>query len=448
MNIYIPTVKRKLFAIVFLWSLVIFLPGAYSVDSYNYFYQFSNNTYNDWHPPILAFVWKMLYNISGYYEMLYAVQMAMYWYMGYILAGRLISGRIAFWVCIGLLLLFQFIPQYIMKDTQAVVCWGIASLLMIEEYGETEQAKRRIVNIGIFLLLAYGLWVRVNAFLALVPLLILFIEHIMPAVKATWKKAAIILSIIAGLFFINHILTYKVFKAEKTYPEYKLMLLDITGITKKSGDNYLPAALTGYQYFDRNKLMEQYDPASFDHIYWPQDGTPSIVPSPTAEIAASVSKEWKKAIIHHPVIYLQNRIEGFLYYLRIKHRFARNEYWNIMLWIETENPIKVRKPDGSFSYKFSLGSFTDTIFFDPWFWLLLNIALAVYFFRKYKMHRYAEYRAMAMVQLSGILYTLSQLLVYQHDRDFRYNYWNLIVFLLGFVYMIGKPIIARRKETT
>jgi hypothetical protein len=446
MNLYAPTIKRKLFAVFFLWSLIIFMPGAYSVDSFSYVYEFSHNhSYTDWHPPMLAFVWKVLRKLTGYYESLYVAQMTLYWYMGYVLATRVAKTAIAFWLTLALLILFQFMPQYVMKDTHAALCWGFAAVLMTERAQDGADGRRRVgLDILIFLLLMYGFLVRINAFVALAPLLILFCRQTFPRLQKPWKKAMLIVGITCGLFIANNIITYKLFNAQRAYPEYKLMLLDITGISKITGKNYLPAEVTEYPAFNMDTLMAEYTAATFDHIYWPDSGT-SIVPMPTATIAAATTTAWKNAILQHPAAYLQNRMHGFLYYLRIKHRFPNGKYWNVKLDIEKENPIHVYKPEHSHSYRFAMGSFSDIFFFDPWLWLLLNTVMAIYFYSRYKRMGFAGYSAMALIQLSGVLYMLSQFPVYQHDRDFRYNYWNVVVFIIGIVYLVGKPAVIQKE---
>lgn len=44
----------------------------------------------------------------------------------------------------------------------------------------------------------------------------------------------------------------------------------------------------------------------------------------------------------------------------------------------------------------------------------------------------------AGIQLFGVLFILSQVLIYAHDRDFRYSYWNVIFALFALTALLTK----------
>jgi len=249
---------------------------------------------------------------------------------------------------------------------------------------------------------------------------------------------AILITAVICNYFIN----YNLLHAEKTYPQYKLKLLDVVGITKLSGEDYIPACISTYRDFNKQKLLSLYTPASVDDIYWPPGGSKPIIPYPNQRLNNSLDSCWKKAIIHHPLAYLENRGQGFLYYLRLKKRFAANQYWNTAIWIDPNNPLKLVGESTFFSAKFGvLYSFLNsTPIFDPWLWLLINSGLFILFARRlYNNKHIYFYKAQALIQLSAVIYLLSQFFIYQHDRDFRYNYWNVFVFLIGIISVFCRP---------
>ncbi len=445
MSVYTPTVKRIFFACLFLGTLMIFMPGSYSVDSYNYYYQFQNRHYSDWHSPVMAFVWYCLYKLTSLYEAIYIVQMAAYWVMGYWLVAKINKSKAGYWTGVALLVLFLFIPQYVMKDTQSVLAWGFGCLIMLDPPQDTR--TRYIGGIAAILLLAYGLFVRINAIVAVLPLLYIYLSVYVPRIRSVLLKIFGVGLLAFLLMGINNIITYRVFRAERTYPQYKLMLLDITGISKHTGVNYLPASITHTAVFDSARLMQMYTPVTFDNIYWNEGETkPAMIPGPDEALNNDVAAAWKKAVWEHPFIYLENRWEGFLYYLRIHHRFKPAEYWNVTLKVAPENPMHFHKPHNSHSSRFALMFLDDTVFFDPWFWLVLNIGFLIYYYIQFRKKRCMACKTIALIQLSGVLYMLSQFPVYQHDRDFRYNYWNVIVFMIGIVYAIGKPAGIKKEQ--
>jgi hypothetical protein len=126
-----------------------------------------------------------------------------------------------------------------------------------------------------------------------------------------------------------------------------------------------------------------------------------------------------------------------LYYLRIKKRFAPQEYWNATYYVHEPNPVGIKweviKPQGPLVALWS--SLYTTVFYDPWFWLLLNTLLFVFFLRRYLKRRTPMDKVLAALQLSALVFMLCQFPVFQHDRDFRYNYWNVIAVAIGLAFL-------------
>ena len=105
----------------------------------------------------------------------------------------------------------------------------------------------------------------------------------------------------------------------KQYAENKLFLHDITGVFVKTGKNVFPATLFTNKAFDTAYLRKKYHPATFDDIWWNNDGI-NIIPDTTQKVSYDLFIAWKSALIRYPFVYLDNRFVGFEYYLRIKSR--------------------------------------------------------------------------------------------------------------------------------
>lgn len=433
--------KRNLFfAILCLLLLVItlriFWPGTYTVDSWNHYGQMMTGNYHDWHSPLMPFIWRVLYRLTHKFSCMYLLEMSMYWFFIFLLLKE--SRNIV--VAIVILLLAMvciFIPQTVMKDGFFALSWAIAFvfLIMSAQYGQA-WLKWLILPLIIF-----GLWLRPNTIIAIMPALYIFTERYLAKNAGRAKKLAITVllsGILVGGYFV---FAYKILNAASDYPQYKIKLLDVTGISKVSGTDYMPACITSSQYYNRDSVYSLYHPASFDQIYWPPSGN-HFVPEASAGYNDCITAAWKKAILAHPLIYLRNRYEGFLYYLRIKKRFARADYWDSAYYIDPNNQLGLTNRNGPAARKFVTvwDSLKQTVFYEPWFWLLLNCIFLILFMFRLKRTGYYPYKVLAFLQLSGILYTLSQFPVYQHDRDFRYNYWNVFVFFIGFAYFFGRSI--------
>jgi hypothetical protein len=421
-------IKLLVAALLCIATICIYYPGSYSNDTWGQYIHQSIDYVDDWWGPGLSYLWKYLMKLTGSLFSLYYLQMVAYWTLLALLVWhcRLQSAR--FWVVMGLGVLFSFMAQYLMRDTLMALAWGFAFLLMLRLSVTRHIAARIFIVVLIVLLSLYGLILRSNAVVALIPLALgLFVAA---AKKIRWTRAIAYSIILSGLliFFAARIL-YDGFDATRTYPEYKLKMLDVTGITKLTNQNYIPACLTDNPQFDSAFVMNNYTPATFDEIYW--SGT-NVIPPPDSAVSACVSQSWKKAIREQPIAYLQNRTEGFLYYLRIKKRFKNEEFLNANIEIDPNNPVGLKTEPRFLRDKFkqAYGWLSLTPFFDTWLWLLLNIACFAYTVFKYRQNGARHLAILACIQLSAIVYLISQIPVYQHDRDFRYNYWNVMILIL------------------
>ncbi len=423
--------KLLLIVVGFVWSLYIYYPGSYSMDTWAQYTEMMTNSYSDWHSPILALLWKLLYICTGAWQSIFFFQVAWYWLFVAMVLIRTGFSNLLFIAGYLYAIFFLFIAQYIMKDSHFALACGTAAIIVITDKTPTQNKLAKWIGL---LLLVYAAFLRMNCIIAILPLILLYTYYYFTPKKGVLINliAALVICILA--FAGYYTTTYKVLNAERAYPEYKLELLDIAGITKLSSKDYMPPCISSYKYYNAARIMRLYNPATFDDIYWPKDHSPSMIPVPDSSLAACVTYAWKHAVLGEPMLYLENRGDGFLYYLRIKKRFTNSEYHNIGIWNEPENPFHLTTTNNKFTriinrlyYKLAF-----TPFFDPWFWLLLNTVLCIHFFMRYYKLQHADfYFKHSMVQLSGILFMLSQFPVYQHDRDFRYNYWNVFVFFIG-----------------
>ena len=292
-------------------SICIFLPGSYSNDSWAQYIHMTKNWHDDWFGPAMVCLWGALWSVTRTYISLYFFQMIAYWLFITLLAWDRPLASVRFWIVMLSGLFLCFIPQYLMRDSLMAMSWGLASLLVLHPH----YIKHKKIAIWTILVLStYGLWLRPNALAALLPFALAIIITVRE--RQTILRQLLLAAGLTCLFFAaTNILTYVVFRAAKTYPGYKLQLLDITGISKLSGHNYLPACVTTYPTFNYDELLKTYTPATFDHIYWSDR---KLIPPPDAALSACVHRSWVTAITAHPLLYLENRTEGFLYYLRIK----------------------------------------------------------------------------------------------------------------------------------
>lgn len=419
--------------LVALLSIAVLFPGSYSVDSIIQYDQVQNNSYHDWHSPILPFIWKVLVSVTGKYYSLYVMQMVLYWTFIYLLLFKLTNNIYVMVAGMAFALFSLYIPQYVMKDTHMIIAWGIAGVLTILLHRNTYKPINRMFLVAVVvLLITYGTGLRISNIISSAILFYMLVDTF--KISRTKKLISTLLICIIAVFCINYFI-YNILHAEKKYPEYKLMLLDVAGISKKTGKNYIPESVQN-EGFDREKLYSEYTPASIDDIYWPAEGTVLMFREPGAELNAELNKEWLRAIKENPIVYLKNRWAGFLYFLRINERFAKRDYWDVAIFV-ADNNANIRARNSEYIYEvFSLHYYLHqhSYFFAPWLWLLLNTVILLYCGIGYARTKSSEYKLQGLLQLSGIVLLLSMFLIYQHDRDFRYTYWNYILAFTGLLH--------------
>lgn len=425
------------FLLVAVSSIVILFPGSYSIDSVQQFDQVAGNPYNDWHSPVLAFVWKILYVITGKYYSIYLVQMILYWVFAYLLLFRAYPSYVTFFTGIVLCAFFVFIPQYVMKDAHIVIAWGIASMLLVLIYRSTNRKFVVFASIIAVLFIVYGTVLRLNNLAGAFVLFYLLADVSFPGKAGYVRKLGLSVLLCTVTILGTNIFSYKILDAEKRYPEYKLMLLDIAGISYLSGIDYIPEEVKR-DHFRLNEFMHVYTPASFDDIYWAKTDSEQVVRNNPDEALNEITKKhWWKAVSENPVHYFENRWAGFTYFLRLKQRFHNDEYWNMPIHI-SENYYDIKRDNWNvissvFVFHYYL---CTTKFFAPWVWVLINILLVIYCIRRYNRTNEPEYRLQVLLQLSGIILIVGMVFVYQHDRDFRYSYWNVTLAIIGIVHCL------------
>ncbi|MGN6568547.1 MAG: hypothetical protein ACTHJ0_11370 [Flavipsychrobacter sp.] len=414
--------KRLAFIIClsgFLLNLIAYYPGFMSPDSLDQYQQAITGDYNDWHPPIMAGLWHLFnYIYSGPLLML-VFQLSLFWTSIYLLLTA-IKGHI--WKLSILLLAFapfiQNFTGYIIKDIQMSFAWLLTSAILFRAI--IQQRKLSIFeSIISLLLIIYATWIRQNALPGSLPFIVLWTWLVFRQ-RSKGFKITIVVIATTLLVWLQFPFNYNLFNAEKTYPEVKLYLEDITGIYAKTGQSYFtPYVLTGPA-FDPNRLRTQYNTATFDDLWEDYNGK-ALLPDMDDSSVKDLQKAWLHAIVAHPFTYINNRADGFLYYLRVKNRTPLHYYY----------PYIDPNPYG-FVFKWNLASklllkpiaFQKDIFYmRPWFWFLLSVIL-LFFMKKIRNTAYRKYYI--LLATSGILYLLPQFLVYQTDTDLRYFYWNIL----------------------
>jgi len=406
----------------FVLNLIAFYPGFLNPDSLNQYRESVRGVYSDWHPPVMALLWSGFNAIHEGPALMLILQLGLLWGSCYLLYPQ--CTRRPWRVLVVGLLLAPFVQNFagvIVKDSQMALSLLLALAMMLTT--ASRQKKPTVPQVvGVALLLTYCSWIRINALPAVIPLCFLW-SWIMFR-ERSWGiilsfPLAFVVAVVLGLYTFNNFLL----KPIHTYPETKLFLHDLSGIFVAEKQNVFPAFLFENPDFDTSYVRQKYTTATFDDIWWNQDGLAFNHPAVrTQQGARALQRAWQEAIGKYPVTYLSNRADGYLHYLRIKDR---GNFFAVFYPRIDANPSGLAFKGNVVSSVFIKYIWVqrNAPYMRPWFWLLVNVVL-LGFTRWVKQpgHR-LTYVALL---LSSLLYLLASFLIYQTDTDFRYFYWNCL----------------------
>lgn len=417
--------------LAFALNFYAYYPGYASPDTFDQYHQALAHTYHDWHPPIMAFVWSFLAPAKYYAAPMLALQLLMLWGACFFIAACCNK-----WVAkLGVIMLFVTMPfvqnfaGYVIKDSQMAFAW-LLSVSMGYYYYKLK--KQRVLWALLSLLfLIYGTWLRYNAVFALAPLCMLWVVlFIKPQNRLRELTTAVLL--LLSIWFAEK--CFKIaLQCDKQHPEFLLYMHDMSGLLVSTGTNVFPAEFFADKNFDTAYIRSHYQLASIDKLWWNTDGK-TLLPQSIDPEAGTYKRAWIHAISKHPIAYLRNRANGFLYFLRIKKstNFFINYYFFVYPGLGTTSE---RHFAGPLINWVSMQS--NTPYMQPWFWLLFNLLLFA-FSRNIK--EPFKKKFFLLLLSSSICYALPQFFLFTTDTDFRYWYWNCLAISFSFFLLLSSGI--------
>ncbi|OSZ78693.1 hypothetical protein CAP35_10715 [Chitinophagaceae bacterium IBVUCB1] len=422
-------------------NLSAYLPGFMSPDSFEQYRQSLTHQYNDWHPPAMALLWSLFNMLYEGPQLMLCFQLSILWLACFFLCSA-ISNRIwqsILFLLFGISPLLQNFAGYIIKDVQMAFSWLLAIAILFYFFAKAKRLTFTAATITLCLLV-YGALLRPNALTGYIPLVILWSWFVFDT-RSFRVKSAVVFSVIFCTYAIQKSLPV-LLHAEKQYAENKLFLHDLSGIYKSTRTNVFPPVLFKGNVLDTAYLRAKYHPATFDDVWWNTDGK-ILLPDTNAATTAAIRDAWSSAIRQYPLVYMRNRYDGFLYYLRIKER--SDFYCNYYTYMYPDpNEYRLTPRYENPFYKFYHAMFVaqkGMFYMKAWFWFVLNfLMLAILPVIKHKRLRHFY----ALLILSGVLYKLPDFFIYQSDVDYRYFYWNTIVCCLCLLLLVFNKALKLR----
>ena len=400
-------------------SIAVYYPGIFTPDSLEQFAQAQSGEFEDWHPPIMAALWRLLDYIHVGPEPLFLTHLVLFWTGLWALSDGLVRVGWKWGVLAPLLGLAPFVFNYVgllWKDVALADAWVFAASLAFRRFAQRE--KLHVVeHVLIWAAFIYGALVRGNSIFAAVPLVLhvldtdIFSRRIWPQLAACLLVPALLL---AGAATFNG----RVLQAEAQHPEDSLFLFDLVGISHQIRGNLVPGSWTPAQ---ARRIPDCYGADKWDHLGMGHcQFLTQTLDDRELWGQPAISHAWLAAIARYPAQYAA-------------HRLAFTN--QMMRWL---GPIPVRDPfmesemgDPRYehhpgpifrAYEAMCNALAKTPLFRPYFWLLLAAAaLTLSWFAADSPQR----RFASALSASSFIY-LATYVVFGVASDFRYAYWSII----------------------
>jgi hypothetical protein len=410
-------------AALWLASLVVFAPGIAEYDTVEQFRQVLSGQYEDWHPPVMAWLWRRLLPFGDGTTPLLLVQLTGYWLGLGLVAGALarIGRPAAGWTAllIGLLPPFLGWQAVVLKDAQLVGA-ALGAFGLVAWWRLRERPVPAAAALLAALLFGYALLVRANAAFALAPLL----AGLLPVRRAAGLIVAALVLLALTLALagpINHrLIGARASGVEKTQPLY-----DLAGIAVRApGSPSVGLSRGAARQLRAGHCVTPY--------YWdPLGDTPACVAAIAplqAQRAGDLYLRLANAALHHPLAYLAQRAA----------HWNMTERWLVPARLAGAAPPPVSEPNRlglaspgaeARQWQWLAAQLVLTPLAWPFAWLLLALLLLV----GTRRWRPSPSRQLAIALLVSAVTLEFSFLAISIATDLRYHLWPMLATALAAV---------------
>jgi len=297
-------------------QIATFRWGVIMPDAVVQYGQALSGDYGDWHPPVMAWLWRWLGAARFGSAPMLLLQVSLYWLgLGLIADGlRRAWPERRWWPLLPILIGALPIPfgqlAAVLKDSQLAACLLAASGIAIW-HALQGRTMRWPARVAIAVLVVIAAAARFNAPFAGAPVLLLALPR-PPRGPICMIVAA--LPAIALLFATAVLINQLMLQPRAQRPMLSLVNFDLAGISLRSGTNVYPPAARPTMVL----LARCYSPASFNPHYAADCDTVEGGLHQRYDAQGGALPVWLGAIAHHPLAYARHRLAHF----NVNQRFA------------------------------------------------------------------------------------------------------------------------------
>lgn len=321
-------------------ATLAYWPGLVTWDSLRQYDQALSGAFDDWHPPIMEWIWRQMLPLAHSPAPMLILQLSLF-ALGFalLILWALRKGwrlRAIALPCCALMPISIALMGTVLKDS--LMAGALLSATGLVALAETSRAgpATRAARIAALLLCLFAATLRFNAFLAVLPLAVWALP---PSFRATPLRYAASALVVLPFLLAAMPVANRLIGAQPSDVDLSLIIFDLGGITEHTGENQFPAMAV------RDPVAANqscYTPVKWDSYSWWVDPLCPInfEAVRTAFLAQRINPKlfWVSAILHHPLAYLE-------------HRFA---HWNIEIRFlvpdEIERPVQVEAPPNDWGF--------------------------------------------------------------------------------------------------
>ncbi|MGH8841720.1 MAG: hypothetical protein ACREX1_03440 [Advenella sp.] len=398
----------------FIVCALAFYPGIMTPDTLDQLAQANSQSFNDWHPPMMAWLWSGLNRVFPAASGFLFFDLFLLWFGLYCVNRRVDHRYAPFVYVLGFLPFVINLSGVVWKDVATAYALLWAAIVLLRP-----PSRSRLALFSLFIFVAIG--IRYNSFFSCLPLIVAYFwqQFANRQVSYKWARVLVLSCVffIAQLTFLN-LFNYHFLNTTKGTPQIVIMVDDLAYMSTQMGHSLVPGV-------DLATVTRSSQVSVSDNVFRYSH----------ALDYEAVKASWKAAVSDHPWMYLQFRGKVFL-------RF---------LGFSLAPPFQLDKPSYGYwldsSYQSSqtngirrmLGQYVKTLaqlapfFFTGAFWLAV---VAVTFCLSVASR--LPYRTVTLaLSLSAGINLMSYLLV-ANAPFFRYYYWSIVAGSLAvFLLLLG-----------
>jgi hypothetical protein len=397
---------------------IAYWPGVMTDDARWQYQQVVDHAFEDWHPPLMAWIWSRLALIAPGPAPMLVLQLALYW-TGIVLIACWAWRRGTPWLAVaiaaaGWLPACFALTGTVLKDVLMAGFLLCATGLLLCRATVRRTAARRAMTAASIIVIFAAAALRFNAFFACLPLLLAALPK--PFTRTGPRLAATAIAATAALMMSGPAVAVLV-HAEKTGVDLSLIIFDLGGITEHAGVSQFPDLGVRDPVAVNHRC---YDPYEWDSY---SDWAKQPCPLGFDRFQAFLDDEdvnaralWLRAIASHPIAYAQHRLAHF----NLSAWFIVAEGPLFTAWSQSvPNPWGFHiRPNAIVSL---VGGFADAVAATPLGWPIFWISMALAaLIAGLATHMPTEVRALAA---SAFLYGAAYLVV-GVATGVRYYFWT------------------------